>query len=261
MTATGTTTRTLRFTAHDLRRLVNDRAMLFFSMGLPVVLYLVFGAAMGYGDETIGTGDVRAYVMIGMGLYAGITGAVAAAGTVVIEADTGWGRQLALTPLTAGQQLFSNVVAILVRAALPVAAVFVVGAVTGASMPGYAWALSLLLAVVVAVPFGFYGMVWTQLSPTQTSVSIASTSVVVLAFLGNMFMPMPEGLFAVGRFTPLYGAGALARWPLTGGEQSVSYGDGTVTDPLWWAVVNTVVWAAVFVVVVLALRRREKGRR
>lgn len=260
-TTTSTTTRTLRFAAFDLRRLAGDWAMLFFSMGLPVLFYLVFGAAMGYADEPVGNGNVKAYIMVGMGLYAGITGAVAAAGTVVIEADTGWGRQLALTPLTAGQLLFANLVAIVVRAVLPVLAVFAVGVATGASMPGVAWAASLLLTVVCAVPFGFYGMIWSQLSPTQTSVSIASTSVVVLAFLGNMFMPMPEGLLTVGRFTPLYGPGSLARWPLTDGVQSVGFGDGQVTDHLWWAVVNTLVWATLFVVVVLALRRREKGRR
>lgn len=84
---------------------------------------------------------------------------------------------------------------------------------------------------------------------------------VVLAFLGNMFMPMPEGLLTVGRFTPLYGAGSVARWPLTDGVRSVSFGDGELNDPLWWAVLNVVVWSLVFVMVVLALRRREKGRR
>lgn len=99
---TTATTRTLRFAAYDLRRLLGDWAMLFFSMVLPVVLYLVFGAAMGYGSERVGSGNVKAYVMVGMALYAGITGAVAAAGSVVVEADTGWGRQLALTPLTPG---------------------------------------------------------------------------------------------------------------------------------------------------------------
>lgn len=253
-------TRTLRFTGFDLRRLAGDWAMLFFSMGLPVLLYLVFGAAMDYADEEIGNGNVKAYVMIGMALYAGITGAVSAAGTVVVEEDTGWGRQLALTPVTPGQLLFTNLVSILVRAVLPVIAVFAVGALTGADMPAGVWASSLLLCVLCAAPFGFYGMVWSLLSPTQTAVSIAGTSVVVLAFLGNMFMPMPETLTTVGRFTPLYGAGALVRRPLTDGLQSVGFGDGTVTDPLWWAVLNVAAWSAVFVTVVLILRRREKGR-
>lgn len=252
---------TLRFAIHDLRRLYRDGAMIFFSMGLPVLFYLVFGQAMGFGDEPVGKGNVSAYIMIGMALFAGVTGAVAASGQIVVEATTGWGRQLALTPLTAGQLLVSRMLGLTIRSVLPVAAVFVVGVLTGASMPGTAWAASFLLCVLGAVPFGFYGMMWSQMWPTETSVSIAGTSVVVVAFLGNLFMPLPEAMMAVGRFSPLYGAASLARWPLTEGWQSVSYAPGLVHDPLWWAVANLVAWTAVFILVVLALHTREKGRR
>lgn len=254
-------TTTLHFALHDLRRLYRDGAMLFFSMGLPVLFYLVFGQAMGFGDEPVGKGNVSAYIMIGMALYAGVTGAVAAAGQIVVESTTGWGRQLALTPLTHGQLLASRLLGIMIRSVLPVAAVFIVGALTGASMPGTAWATSFLLCVVGAIPFGFYGMMWSQMWPTENSVSIAGTSIVVLAFLGNLFMPLPETMMTVGRFSPLYGPASLARAPLTEGYQSVSYDPGLVHDPLWWAVVNFLAWSAVFILIVLALHNREKGRR
>lgn len=259
-TATGPVLRTLRFTGFDLRRLIGDWAMLFFSMALPVIFYLVFGAAMGYGSEPFGSGNVKASVMIGMALYAGITGAVAASGNVVVETKTGWGRQLALTPLTTGQRTAATVAGILVRAVLPVLAVFTVGALTGAVMPGGAWVACPLLCVAGAVPFGFYGMIWSLLVATDTSVSIASTSVVILAFLGNVFMPLPEGLLTVGRFTPLYGVSALAHWPLGHGEQTVSFGEGSTTDPLWWALLNIAGWTVVFVTAAIALQHRERGR-
>lgn len=258
--APSTATITARFALHDLRRLSRDAAMLFFSMVLPVIFYLVFGQAMGFGDEVVGKGNVKAYIMIGMSLYAGITGATAAAGQVVVEAETGWGRQLALTPLTGGQILASRMVGITIRAVLPVAAVFLVGAITGADMPGSAWAASFALCVLGSIPFGFYGMVWAQIWPTETATSIAGTSIVILAFLGNLFMPLPEAMMNVGRFSPLYGAASLARWPLTEGYQSVTYNEGLVEDPIWWAVVNFVAWSALFIVIVLALHNREKGR-
>lgn len=251
---------TVSFALHDLRRLSRDGAMLFFSMVLPVIFYLVFGQAMGFGDEPVGQGNVKASIMIGMALYAGITGATAAAGQVVVEAETGWGRQLALTPLTGGQILASRMLGIIIRAVLPVAAVFIVGAVTGADMPGSAWVIALVLCVVCSIPFGFYGMIWAQIWPTETATSIAGTSIVILAFLGNVFMPLPETMLNVGRFSPLYGAASLARWPLTEGRQSVSFGDGFVEDPLWYAVANFIAWTLLFIGVVLVLHNREKGR-
>ncbi|MGO1635438.1 MAG: hypothetical protein ACTHY6_12960, partial [Corynebacterium variabile] len=57
-TTNGTTSRstfrtTVNFALHDLRRLSRDGAMLFFSMVLPVIFYLVFGQAMGFGDEPV----------------------------------------------------------------------------------------------------------------------------------------------------------------------------------------------------------------
>ena len=41
--------------------------------------------------------------------------------------------------------------------------------------------------------------------------------IVVLAFLGNVFTPMSGFMLDLGRFTPLYGYVALARFPLTDG--------------------------------------------
>ncbi|MBF0582111.1 MULTISPECIES: hypothetical protein [Corynebacterium] len=50
-------------------------------------------------------GNVTAYAMVGMAVYGGITAAVSTVGTTVVEQTTGWGRQLALTPMTGSQLL------------------------------------------------------------------------------------------------------------------------------------------------------------
>ena len=39
-----------------------------------------------------------------------------------------------------------------------------------------------------------------------------------MAFLGNVFTPMSGFMLDLGRFTPLYGYAALARFPLTDGH-------------------------------------------
>ena len=52
---------------------------------------------------------------------------------------------------------------------------------------------------------------------SDNSVGIASGLIVIMAFLGNVFTPMSGLILDIGRFTPLYGYAALARYPLTDG--------------------------------------------
>ncbi|MBZ8176982.1 ABC transporter permease [Corynebacterium poyangense] len=257
----STLIRTLQFSVYDLSRLARNWSTLFFSVALPVFFYLLFGANQDYSNQQIGNGNVAAYVMIGMALYAGATGSVVAVANSVVEHETGWGRQLALTPLTQPQILISNLLNILVRAALPVTAVNIAGVFTGASMPAAAWIASYFLTILTAVPIGFYGLAWGMLMPTANSVSLASGSIVLLAFAGNVFMPLTEGLMKIGRYTPMYGLGALARWPLTEGIQETQTEPYVMNDSFWFIMANIICWTLVFIFVCVLLRKRDKGRR
>lgn len=248
------------YTLIDLRRVLADRSGLVFSIILPVLFYLLFGSMQQYSDVALNDGNVAAYVMVGMSVYGGVVAAAATTGGVVVEQTTGWGRQLALTPLGQGQMLVSKAVIILVRAALPVLAVNVTGLFTQAEMPAGEWIACALLTVLVALPFGFYGMVFGLLFRSDSAVGISSSGLVILTFLGNAFSPLPGFLLGFARFTPMYGASSLARYPLSDGVQSISDGSGLVNDPLWFAVVNVVAWTLVLAGICAALSRRQKGR-
>ena len=247
-------------TLFNLRRVLSDWMTFAFSIVLPVFFYLLFGTLLVADSGNLPGGNVAAFIMVGMAVYGGVTATVAHAGMTVVENRSGWGRQLALTPLNTGTILAAHALVILVRAILPVAAVFLAGALTGAEMPASRWALSFVLAVLVCLPFGFYGLVWQMLIPGETTVSIASTSVVLLAFAGNTLMPLTEGLLDLARFSPMYGATALARYPISEGIQAVSGAPGAVTDPLWIAVVNIGAWTVILVGACVALSRRDKNR-
>jgi len=251
---------TLNFALHNLKRLKSDFASLFFNIALPVVLYLIFGASQPDGEAEIANGNMAAYVMLAMALYAGVSGAVSQASTVVVEQSTGWGRQLALTPLSDTQLTAARFLVVLIHVALPVAAVFLAGAVTKAQMEPWTWLWTYLITVAVALPFGFYGRIWAQAMRSYTAVSIAATSVVLLAIAANLLIPLTEDLLSFARFTPLYGAAVLSRWPLTEGEQFVQTDPYWVTDPLWVPAVSIIFWTALFTLTSLALDRREKHR-
>lgn len=248
------------FTVLNLKRHLLNVSNLVFSMFLPILLFLLFGALQDYGAEMMKHGNVTAYVMVGIAVYGGITAAVSTVGTTVVEQTTGWGRQLALTPMTGAQLLASQCVVILFRAMFPVAAVFITGAITSAEMDASVWALTFVLSVLVTLPFGLYGMIFGQIFKSDSAVNISSSALVILAFAGNAFMPLPEFLMAFARFTPMYGAVSLARYPLSDGVQAISEAPGFVQDPLWYAVANVVGWTVIFATICLMLNKRQKGR-
>ena len=90
---------------------------------------------------------------------------------------------------------------------------------------------------------------------SDNSVGIASGLIVIMAFLGNVFTPMSGLILDIGRFTPLYGYAALARYPITEG-----WGPGGVHDPLWIPVANVLAWTVIFAGVALWGLRRGQER-
>jgi ABC-2 type transport system permease protein len=140
-------------------------------------------------------------------------------------------------------------------AAIPVALTYLLGAATGAHGSATAWLLSALLTLVGSAVFAVYGLLMGTAFQSEASVGAASGSIVVLAFLGNLFVPLSGGLLAFAKLTPLYGYAALARYPLTEGWLT----DGS-RDPLWLPIANVVVWTLVLGALATWFVRRGRER-
>ena len=83
----------------ELRRILRDPVSLFFTVGLPGFLYLVFGAQPDYANDTVRDGNVAMWIMIAMAGYGAMTATSGLGGAAAIERMQGWSRQLGLTPL------------------------------------------------------------------------------------------------------------------------------------------------------------------
>lgn len=251
---------TLHFALHDLRRTLRMIEGTFFTIALPAGLYLMFGALTEWADQPAGHGNVAAYTMTSMAAYGAATATTSIAGTAAVERMRGWTRQLALTSLTQGGYLAGKVIVALVLAFLAVACVDVTGALTGAEYDsGLIWATSLVLTVIAATPFALYGLAAASLFRSDAAVSAATGLLVVLGFLGNVFLPLSGDLLEFARFTPMYGTVALSRWPQLEGAV-IDTGDGPSSDPLWFVLTNVLVWTAIFAMICVAARRRRTGR-
>jgi ABC-2 type transport system permease protein len=243
------------FTGLELRRVLRDYTSMFFIAGLPAFFYLIFGAASAFGSEDAGNGNAAMYVMISMAAYGAVTATTGVGGMAAVERMQGWGRQLGLTPLRDGSYVAMKAVVALVVATVPIALIYLLGLLTDAEATVTAWLLSGTLVLAGAGVFAIYGLVVGLAFRTEAAIGAASGLIVVMAFLGNIFIPLSGTLLTIAKFTPLYGYVALARYPLTGGRLV----DGS-HDPLWVAVANVSAWAAIFAVAATLLVRRGRER-
>ncbi|KJK12744.1 ABC transporter permease [Terrabacter sp. AAH1] len=243
------------FTLLEMRRITRDWAGMFFTAVLPAFFYLIFGSTVDAKSADIGNGNVAMYVMISMAAYGAVTATTSIGGNAAVERVQGWGRQLGLTPLADSSYIAMKALIAMTVAAVPILLTYVLGAITGAKGSAAAWALSAALVLLGSSVFALYGLLIGTAFRSEAAVGAAAGTLVIFAFLGNLFIPLSGALLSFAKLTPLYGYAALARYPLTEGFLP----DGS-RDPLWLPVANVVGWALVFGVLATVLVRRGRER-
>ena len=245
----------------EIRRIVRDPSTLFFTVGLPVFFFLIFGAAVPYSDEPAGNGNVAMSIMVAMAAYGAVSATVGIGGRAALEKRQGWGRQLGLTPMRDRSYVAVKSALAVVFAALTVTLVYVAGAATVATGSLRAWVISFLVLVVGSAVFALYGLAFGLAFGSEAALSAAGGSVVILGFLGNIFFPLSGALLAFAKFTPLYGYAALARYPISEGRFYLGTDPSAIaTEPLWVPLLNVAAWLVVLSLVTVVLVRRGRGR-
>lgn len=243
----------------ETRRITRDYAGLFFIVGLPAFLYLIFGAGQEWADVQLLHGNVAMHIMVGMAAYGAVTATTGVGGSAAVERMQGWGRQLGLTPLTDRHYVALKAAVALGISALPVGLIFLLGWFTGAEAEPWVWATCALLVLLGATTFALYGLAVGLAFRSESAVSVAGGSLVILGFLGNLFFPLTGTMLTIAKFTPLYGYAALARYPIA--EGGYTDADGALgSDPLWLPITNVVVWTLIFAVIAIVVVRRSRGR-
>jgi len=251
---------TATFVGLELRRLGRDHVNVFFVAVLPAFLYLVFGASEQFASESAGNGNVAMYIMVSMAAYGAVTATTGIGGAATVERMQGWGRQLGLTPLRDSSYVAMKATVALVFALVPIALIFGLGRFTGAVGDTQAWVLSAAAILLGAAVFAVYGLVFGMAFRSESAVGAVGGTLVILAFLGNLFVPLSGAMLTIAKFTPLYGYIALARYPVTGGTVIDNASGSAVHEPLWIPVLNLSVWAVIFEVTATLLVRKGRGR-
>lgn len=219
----------------ELRRMLRNRRTVIFTLILPAALFFAFSGTSGW-NENAGHGNVAAYIMVSMALYGSALTAASGGAMVAMERSVGWSRQLRLTPLQPVVYIVIKALLALVLGAVAIAVVNVAGLLQGhPSMPWPVWVGCALLTLVCTLVFAALGVFIGYLVPGENAMQILGPGLALFSFLGNVFIPLTVGstIYRVAEWTPMFGVAEISRWPLTG-------------DLPWTAVVNAVLWFAVF---------------
>lgn len=246
--------RTFFFT--EVKRQLRNPYTLAFTLGMPVVLYLMFGVSSDYTSASAGYGNVSLYVMASMAAFGAATAMSSMCSLAASEVGQGWGRQIAMTPLSMVGYALTKLLTAVCFAALSVTAVFALGAFTGAKADDlWRWFAVAGLILLTSCMFGLFGLGVGLAFNSDSAAALASISITFFSFFGNVFMPLSGVMLDIAHYTPMYGYVALVRWPITEGEL-VAGG----SDPLWAVLLNVVVWTAVFAVItrIGVLRSRQR---
>src|SRR3954468_11724515 len=188
----------------EVRRMLRNRRTMIFTLVMPPVFFLVFGTAAGYRTQSVGHGNVTAYIAVSMALYAGMLATTSAAAMVSVERAAGWSRQLRLTPLHPAAYVVTKLLSAMILGLLAVGVVLAVARAEQAQMPLHVWVACGVLAWVGSLVFAAFGLFMGYLLPAENVMQILGPVLAVLAFAGGLFVPLADGsLFAsISRFTP-----------------------------------------------------------
>ena len=222
----------------ELVRMLRNRRTVVFTLVLPALLYLMIGTSTKYGNESYGSGNVSAYILISMAAYGAALAATSGGAMVATERALGWSRQLRLTPLSPIAHVVTKACVALVLGLGSVLAVNAIGLANGkAEMPVHVWIGAGLVAWLGSVVFGAFGLFMGYLLPGENVMQVLGPVMAGLAAIGGLWFPIDSDTVMghVSAVTPMYGLAELARWPLHGGAPHVAW------------VLNLVVWLVVFV--------------
>jgi len=220
----------------ELKRMLRNRRTIIFTLVFPAALFFAFGSGEQWNDS-VGNGNVAAYIMVSMALYGAALTAAAGGASVALERSVGWSRQLRLTPLSPTSYILVKALVALTLGAIAIAVVNAAGIVQQKpSMPVGVWASCAVLTLFCTLVFAALGVFVGYLVPGENAMQVLGPGLAILSFLGNVFIPITQGstMWYVASLTPMFGVAEISRAPLTG-------------ELPWYAVVNAVVWFAIFV--------------
>lgn len=238
----------IAYAKYDLLRVARNRRFFIFSLGIPLVLYLLVA---GQNRHThLGGILFPVYYMTGMVAFGTMNAVIAGGGIIALERAVGWTRQLRITPLPVWAYMLSKVVRGYVMACATIVLLYLAGISYDVRLPVDGWLLMTGLIFVGLLPFSILGILFGHLfSPDSLGPAMGGSSV-LFSLLGGAFGPLATSgaLYDVSRLLPSY-------WLVQAGRSGLTL---TSWPAMGWIVIA--VWTLVLARLAMIVYRRDTGR-
>jgi ABC-2 type transport system permease protein len=213
------------------------------------LLFFVVPQAQVAGDPRIATQAVISLIV-----FAVLANSLFGFGLTIAQArEQAWDPYLRTLPVTGVARVLSHLCSVGLLGFAAVVPVVMLGALLTAATATPTGLLGGVVALVVgAMPFMLLGTAIGYALPSKAAIAVVQVAMFSLAFAGGLFIPpflFAPWLDRLSMFLPSRQTRELVVWAVQGGELP------------WWSWVGVLTWTLVLTVVVLALYRRDEGRR
>lgn len=201
----------------ELRRTIRNPRYLLFTLGIPVLLFLVIGNAF---DTQTGGVSGQTWYMVNMGMFGAMSAVVGTGSRISIERDAGWNRQLRLTPLPPLGYVLGKVATGMLLALPALMLVDIAGRLTGkVHLTMAQWSEVLGLGWVAVLPLAVVGVGIGYLSRGDSAQAVNGGLVMLMSMFGGLWFPIdgsaPQWLQSVAHVMPTYWIAQITRAPIS----------------------------------------------
>jgi ABC-2 type transport system permease protein len=195
----------IAFLRFEIMRALRNVRFLIMLIAFPVLLYLIYAKQHGTSQGL----TVASLLLVSMAVYSGMGSAMFATGPQLArERSSGWMRQLRISPITTRGWFAAKLVQSILMI-IPGLVVLTALALTYGHAHLAAGRVGMLAVVLVlgVIPFCVLGLVIGLVFDSQTAQVAQMITLLVLAFLGGIFIPwnsLPHAMQLIGKALPSY---------------------------------------------------------
>jgi ABC-2 type transport system permease protein len=236
------------YTRYELLRTFRSTRFFIFSLVFPLLLfYLIAGSNR---HEQVQGIPLPLYFMTGMAAWGSMMAVVSTGARISGERQTGWNRQLRITPLRVSAYFRAKVLTGYVMALISIALLYGAGLTLGVHLTAGKWLVMTGLILVGLIPFNVLGILLGHLLSTDAIGPAMGGIVSLFALLGGVWGPLGDTgvLHDVSQSLPSY-------WLVQAGRSALG---GELWPARGWLVIA--LWTAVLGRLATRAYRRDTQR-